>query len=197
MPLSGRELKGLGAPYWWIVAIGTVFTLARFSEAFLVLRAQSVGLSLALVPAVLVIMNITYALSAYPIGALSDRMDRMTILIIGLVMLLVADVVLALATGIMGVAIGAALWGLHMGFTQGLLAALVADTAPAELRGTAYGVFNLVSGLALLLASVVAGTLWDVAGPQGTFLAGAALTVLTVVGLIVAAKRNPPTNINC
>ena len=197
MPLSGRELKQLGAPYWWIVAIGTVFTLARFSEAFLVLRAQSVGLSLALVPAVLVIMNITYALSAYPIGALSDRMDRMTILIIGLVMLLVADVVLALATGIMGVAIGAALWGLHMGFTQGLLAALVADTAPAELRGTAYGVFNLVSGLALLLASVVAGTLWDVAGPQGTFLAGAALTVLTVIGLIVAAKRNPPTNINC
>jgi len=197
MPLSGRELKQLGAPYWWIVAIGTVFTLARFSEAFLVLRAQSVGLSLALVPAVLVIMNITYALSAYPIGALSDRMDRMTILIIGLVMLLVADVVLALATGIMGVAIGAALWGLHMGFTQGLLAALVADTAPAELRGTAYGVFNLVSGLALLLASVVAGTLWDVAGPQGTFLAGAALTVLTVIGLIVAAKRNLPTNINC
>jgi len=196
MPLSGHELKQLGAPYWWIVAIGTVFTLARFSEAFLVLRAQSVGLSLALVPAVLVIMNITYALSAYPIGALSDRMDRMTILIIGLVMLLVADVVLALATGIMAVAIGAALWGLHMGFTQGLLAALVADTAPAELRGTAYGVFNLVSGLALLLASVVAGTLWDVAGPQGTFLAGAALTVLTVIGLIVA-KPNPPTNINC
>jgi len=197
MPLSGRELKQLGAPYWWIVAIGTVFTLARFSEAFLVLRAQSVGLSLALVPAVLVIMNITYALSAYPIGALSDRMDRMTILITGLVMLLVADVVLALATGIMAVAIGAALWGLHMGFTQGLLAALVADTAPAELRGTAYGVFNLVSGLALLLASVVAGTLWDVAGPQATFLAGAALTVLTVIGLIVAAKRNPPTNITC
>ena len=197
MPLSGHELKQLGAPYWWIVAIGTVFTLARFSEAFLVLRAQSAGLSLALVPAVLVIMNITYALSAYPIGALSDRMDRMTILITGLVMLLVADVVLALATGIMAVAIGAALWGLHMGFTQGLLAALVADTAPAELRGTAYGVFNLVSGLALLLASVVAGTLWDVAGPQGTFLAGAALTVLTVVGLIVAAKRNPRTNINC
>ena len=197
MPLSGHELKQLGAPYWWIVAIGTVFTLARFSEAFLVLRAQSVGLSLALVPAVLVIMNITYALSAYPIGALSDRMDRMTILITGLVMLLVADVILALATGIMAVAIGAALWGLHMGFTQGLLAALVADTAPAELRGTAYGVFNLVSGLALLLASVVAGTLWDVAGPQATFLAGAALTVLTVIGLIVAAKRNLPTNINC
>ena len=197
MPLSGRELKRLGAPYWWIVATGTVFTLARFSEAFLVLRAQSVGLSLALVPAVLVIMNITYALSAYPIGALSDRVDRTAILITGLVMLFVADVVLALATGIMAVAIGAALWGLHMGFTQGLLAALVADTAPAELRGTAYGVFNLVSGLALLLASVVAGALWDVAGPQGTFLAGAALTVLTVIGLIVAAKRNPPTNINC
>jgi MFS family permease len=196
MPLSGRELGRLDTPYWWVVAIGTVFTLARFSEAFLVLRAQSVGLPLALVPAVLVIMNITYALSAYPIGALSDRMNRMTILIAGLVTLLVADVVLALATGIMAVAIGAALWGLHMGFTQGLLAALVADTVPAELRGTAYGVFNLITGLTLLLASVVAGALWDIAGPQGTFLAGAAFTALTLIGLMVAAKRNRPAEIS-
>src|SRR5215467_3212522 len=195
-PLSRRELGRLGAAYWWVVAVGTIFTLARFSEAFLVLRAQSVGLSLALVPAVLVIMNIVYALSAYPIGALSDRADRATILAMGLLMLLAADSVLAFATGVVAIASGAALWGLHMGFTQGLLAALVADAVPAELRGTAYGVFNLITGLALLLASVVAGTLWDVAGPQGTFLAGAALTVLTVIGLIVA-KPNPPTNINC
>jgi MFS family permease len=188
-PLSRGELSRLGARYYRVVAIATVFTLARFSEAFLVLRAQSVGLSLALVPTVLVIMNIVYALSAYPIGALSDRVNRTTILIMGLVMLLVADVVLAFAPGIAAVAIGAALWGLHMGFTQGLLAALVADTVPAELHGTAYGVFNLITGLALLLASVVAGALWDVAGPQGTFLAGAAFTIVTLIGL-VAAKIN-------
>lgn len=188
-PLSRRELGRLGAAYWWVVAVGTIFTLARFSEAFLVLRAQSVGLSLALVPAVLVIMNIVYALSAYPIGALSDRADRATILAMGLLVLLAADVVLAFATGIVAIASGAALWGLHMGFTQGLFAALVADAVPAELRGTAYGVFNLITGLALLLASVVAGALWDTAGPQGTFLAGAAFTVLTLIGLIAIRQR--------
>ncbi len=188
MPLSRLELRRLDAAYWWVVTLATVFTFARFSEAFLVLRAQSVGVPLMLVPVVLVIMNIAYALSAYPIGALSDRIDRVTILLVGLVMLLVADLVLAFAAGVMAVAVGATLWGLHMGFTQGLLATLVADTAPVELRGTAFGVFNLVTGLALLLASLIAGGLWDVAGPQGTFLAGAAFTVLTL-GLIAGRRR--------
>jgi MFS family permease len=188
MPLSRLELRRLDAAYWWVVTLATVFTFARFSEAFLVLRAQSVGVPLMLVPVVLVIMNIAYALSAYPIGALSDRIDRVTILLVGLVMLLVADLVLAFAAGVMAVAVGATLWGLHMGFTQGLLATLVADTAPVELRGTAFGVFNLVTGLALLLASLIAGGLWDVAGPQGTFLAGAAFTVLTL-GLIADRRR--------
>lgn len=196
MPLSRAELSRLGGRYYRVVAIATIFTLARFSEAFLVLRAQSVGLPLALVPAVLVIMNIVYALSAYPIGALSDRINRTNILMMGLVILLIADVVLAFAPGIAAVAVGATLWGLHMGFTQGLLAALVADAVPAELRGTAYGVFNLITGLALLLASVVAGALWDVAGPQGTFLAGAAFTILTLMGLVAVADRNPPTEID-
>jgi MFS family permease len=188
MPLSRLELRRLDAAYWWVVTLATVFTFARFSEAFLVLRAQSVGVPLMLVPVVLVIMNIAYALSAYPIGALSDRIDRVTILLVGLVMLLVADLVLAFAAGVMAVAVGATLWGLHMGFTQGLLATLVADTAPVELRGTAFGVFNLVTGLALLLASLIAGGLWDVAGPQGTFLAGAAFTDLTL-GLIAGRRR--------
>jgi MFS family permease len=153
MPLSRSELGRLGAAYWWVVTVATVFTLARFSEAFLVLRAQSVGLPLMLVPVVLVIMNVAYALSAFPIGVLSDRMSRVTILIIGLLVLLASDLVLAFATGMIAVA------GLHMGFTQGLLAALVADTAPPELRGTAYGVFNLITGSALLLASIIAGAL--------------------------------------
>ena len=188
MPLGRLELRRLDAAYWWVVTVATVFTFARFSEAFLLLRAQSVGLPLMLVPVVLVIMNIAYAFSAYPVGALSDRIDRMTILLVGLFVLLVADLILAFAAGVMAVLLGAMLWGLHMGFTQGLLAALVADTAPAELRGTAFGVFNLVTGLALVLASLIAGALWDAAGPQATFLAGAAFTVLTL-GLIAGRRR--------
>jgi MFS family permease len=189
MPLHRDELGRLGTTYWWVVAVAAVFTLARFSEAFLVLRAQSIGMPLMLVPAVLVIMNIAYAMSAFPIGILSDRVDRVTLLILGLLLLLVADVVLAFATSVVGVGVGVALWGLHMGFTQGLLATLIADTAPAELRGTAFGMFNLVTGLALLAASVIAGALWDVSGPEGTFLAGAAFAAATLVGLASMRRR--------
>ena len=188
-PLSRAELARLGMDYWWVVGIATVFTLARFSEAFLILRAQSVGLPIALVPAVMVLMNLVYALAAYPAGVLSDRMDRHTILIAGLVLLIVADVVLALSGSIVGVAVGVVLWGLHMGLTQGLLATLVADAAPAELRGTAYGMFNLATGIALLAASVIAGGLWDAVGPKGTFLAGAGLTAVAVAGLIALTRH--------
>ena len=189
MPLHRSELGRLGTTYWWVVAVAVVFTLARFSEAFLVLRAQAIGLSLMLVPTVLVVMNIAYAVSAFPVGVLSDRIDRVTLFIIGLFLLLIADVVLAFTTNVVGVGIGVALWGLHLGFTQGTLATLVADTAPAELRGTAFGMFNLVTGLALLVASVIAGALWDVAGPQCTFFAGAAFTVLTLAGLLPVRGR--------
>jgi MFS family permease len=190
-PLSKAELGRLGTAYWWVVIIATVFTLARFSEAFLILRAQSVGLPLALVPAVLVVMNIVYALAAYPAGVLSDRGDRVTVLIGGFLLLVAADVALAFASGVLGVMIGVALWGLHMGFTQGLLAALIADAAPPELRGTAFGVFNLLTGVALLAASVIAGALWDAIGPQGTFLAGAAFTLLALAGLLALGRRPP------
>ncbi len=190
-PLSRVQLARLGAEYWGIVAIATVFTLARFSEAFLVLRAQSVGLPIALVPAVMVLMNIVYALAAYPAGVMSDRMDRQTILIAGLMFLVVADLVLALSTGIAGVACGVVLWGLHMGLTQGLLLTLVADVVPAELRGTAYGMFSLMTGLALLAASVIAGGLWDVIGPKGTFLAGAAFTAVSIAGLLILRWSKP------
>ena len=189
-PLGQKELSRLGQRYWLIATIAGLFTLARFSEAFLILRAQSVGLPIALVPAVMVLMNVVYALSAYPAGILSDRVDRYTVLIAGLVLLIAADALLALAEGIAGVAAGVVLWGLHMGFTQGLLAALVADTAPAELRGTAYGMFNLVTGIALLAASVMAGGLWDIAGPAGTFSAGAVLAFLSVVALLWVRKSH-------
>jgi MFS family permease len=184
-PLSLAELRRLGPAYWWVVLVAAVFTLARFSEAFLVLRAQSVGLSLMLVPAVLVVMNVVYAAAAYPAGVLSDNGDRGRVLIAGLAMLIAADLVLAIAPAIAGVLTGVALWGLHMGFTQGLLAALVADMVPPELRRTAFGMFNLVSGLALLAASIIAGALWDAIGPQATFLTGAGLAAAAAGGLLI------------
>jgi MFS family permease len=188
-PLGMAELGRLGPAYWWVVAVAAVFTLARFSEAFLVLRAQSVGLAVTLVPVVLVVMNVVYAAAAYPAGVLSDNGDRGRVLIAGLAMLILADLVLAAGSGIWGVLAGVAVWGLHMGLTQGLLAALVADTVPPELRGTAFGMFNLVSGLALLAASVVAGALWEAVGPQATFLAGAAFAAAAVAGLLVLRHR--------
>ena len=190
-PLSLPELKRLGSAYWLVVAVATVFTLARFSEAFLILRAQAAGLPLVLIPMVLVVMNIVYSMAAYPAGVLSDRYNRLTVLIIGFALLIAADLVLALSSGLVGIAIGVALWGLHMGVTQGLLATLVADTAPQDLRGTAYGVFNLSVGLALLAASILAGALWDSLGPQATFLAGAGFTALALLGLGAVRWRVP------
>jgi MFS family permease len=190
-PLSVAELRRLGLAYWWIVGIAVVFSLARFSEAFVILRAQAVGLPVMLVPLVLVLMNFVYALAAYPAGALSDRVNRIVILAVGFGLLVAADLVFAFTTDIAGVAVGVALWGLHMGLTQGLLATLVADTAPPELRGTAYGMFNLLSGLALLVASVLAGALWESVGPQSTFFAGAVFTVLALTGL-AATRRIAP-----
>ncbi len=189
MPLHRDELRRLGATYWWVVAVAAVFTLARFSEAFLILRAQSIGFSVTVIPVVLVVMSLAYSLSAYPVGVLSDRVNRTTLLAIGLVLLLGADLALAFASDIIWVGVGVVLWGLHMGFTQGLLATLIAESAPPELRGTAFGVFNLVTGIALLVASVVAGALWDMTGPQGTFLAGAAFTMITLAGLFIVRVR--------
>jgi MFS family permease len=188
-PLGLAELRRLETAYWLVVAAATVFALARFSEAFLILRAQASGLPAMLVPAVMVVMNLVYALAAYPVGVLSDSGSRLRLLVIGLSLLIAADVVLAFASGIAALAAGVALWGLHMGFTQGLLSALIADTAPAELRGTAFGMFNLLTGVALLAASIVAGALWDAVGPQGTFLAGAAFAVIALCGFVVGRTR--------
>ena len=179
----------LPRPFWAVVAVAVVLTLARFSEAFLILRAQSVGLTIAIVPIVMVVMNIVYALAAYPAGALSDRFGRQAVLIVGVATLVVADLLLAFTTSVPILLLGVVFWGLHMGLTQGLLATLVADTAPADLRGTAFGVFNLTSGVAMLVASVVAGALWDVYGPVATFLAGAAFTAIASVGLLGLRKQ--------
>ena len=191
-PISRASLRQLGNAYWWVVAVGGVFTLARFSEAFLVLRAQQGGMPLALVPLVMVAMNVVYALSAYPFGKLSDRVDHRTLLVLGLLVLVAADFVLASSSHWIVVGVGVALWGIHMGMTQGLLATMVADAAPPALRGTAYGFFNLVSGIALLIASVVAGLVWDRFGAPYTFHAGAAFSVLAIVVLIARGLRSRP-----
>ena len=183
-PITVDNLVRLSRAYWWVVGIGAVFTLARFSEAFLVLRAQQGGIPLAFIPLVMVAMNLVYALSAYPFGKLGDNVSHNTLLVIGLLVLIVADVRLASASDWTGVVFGVVLWGLHMGMTQGLLAAMVADHAPADLRGTAYGFFNLACGVAMLVASVLAGVLWDRWGSSYTFGAGAAFCVLAI--LVVA-----------
>lgn len=189
VPVRWYALGRLGGLFWGVVCVGAMLTLARFSEAFLILRAEGAGLPLAFVPLVLVVMNVVYAASAYPMGALSDRYDRRLVLGAGFVVLILADVVLAFAPGIWTVFLGIGLWGLHMGMTQGLLAALVADTAPIDLRGTAFGLFNLASGVALLLASLIAGLLWELIGPSATFLAGAAFTAIGLVGAVALTNR--------
>jgi MFS family permease len=180
-PIRRENLKRLSRPYWQVVGVGAVFTLARFSEAFLVLRARQSGMPIALVPLVMVAMNLVYAAVAYPLGKLSDRMNRRTLLALGLVVLIAADLVLAANAHWTTVLAGVALWGLYLGMTQGLLSAMVADTAPADLRGTAFGVFNLVSGIALLIASVLAGLLWDRLGAPATFYTGAAFCALALL----------------
>jgi MFS family permease len=191
--LTFADFTKLPSRYWLIVFLGLAFTLARFSEAFLVLRAHEVGLPLSYVPLVLIAMNVVYAGTAYPAGVAADRLSQRALLIVGIALLVAADVILATAAGPLAAFIGASFWGMHLGFTQGLFAKLVADNAPAEIRGTAFGIFNLVSGGALLIASVVAGSLWTAFGAPAAFLAGAAFAVLAMLGLL--AYRDGPREI--
>jgi MFS family permease len=188
-PVSRDNIRRLGSAYWRVVGIGAVFALARFSEAFLVLRAGQGGVPVAFVPLVMVGMNLVYSGSAYPFGRLSDRMNHGVLLSLGMLVLIAADIVLAASNHWLGVAIGVALWGLHMGMTQGLLATMVADTAPAGLRGTAYGFFNLVSGVALLFASLTAGFLWDRLGAPFTFYTGAVFASVALAALLLNERR--------
>ena len=188
-PIKKENLGRLGSAYWWVVGVGAVFTLARFSEAFLVLRAQQSAIPLALVPLVMVTMNVIYSLSAYPFGKLSDRMNHNTLLAFGLIVLIAADLVLAISDHWSFVLAGVSLWGVHLGMTQGLLLTMVADVAPGDLRGTAYGFFNLVSGLAMLPASLVAGLLWEQFGAPYTFSVGAIFSLIALVGLAIIHSR--------
>jgi MFS family permease len=190
-PIRREALARLGGGYWWVVAVGAVFTLARFSEAFLVLRASQLGVPIAWVPLVMVAMSMVYAASAYPFGKLSDSMSHRKLLAAGLVVLVGSDFALALASSWVHLGLGVALWGVHMGMTQGLLAAMVADTAPADLRGTAFGLFNLLSGIAMLASSAIAGLLWDAFGSMVTFYAGAGFACLTLIGIALHTPTQP------
>jgi len=183
--LTLNNAKRLRLRYWLVVALGAVFTLARFSEAFLILRAQDVGLAIGYVPVIMIVMNVVYSIFAYPAGAAADRISARTLLLMGLGILVIADIVLAIAASPGIALLGSAFWGMHMALTQGLLSKLVADTAPADLRGTAFGIFNLVSGGALLLASVIAGSLWSMFGASATFIAGASFAAFAAMGLLL------------
>jgi MFS family permease len=189
--LKAADLKRLDLRYWRIVGIAVIFTLARFSEAFLLLKAIAVGLPIMLAPAVMVVMNVVYALIAYPAGVASDHGRRARLLTAGFGCLIVADVVLGFATNIPTVLVGTALWGLHLGLTQGVLSALVADVAPEDLRGTAFGLYNLLLGIALLVASTLAGALWAWAGPRATFFAGALFATLALAGITFFKSEEP------
>jgi MFS family permease len=188
LPLSREGLSQLGPAFMRLALLGGVLSLARFSEAFLVLRAADIGIAVTWVPLVMVVMSVVYASTAYPAGKLSDRMSRTLLLAIGMLVLVLADVVLAMSRSAATLFAGVALWGLHMGLTQGILASMIADVAPADHRGTAFGVFNLVSGLALLAASVLAGALWDLHGPAWTFWTGAGCALLTLLLIPVLGR---------
>ncbi len=189
-PISREQMRRLDRRFWGVVAFAAVLTLARFSEAFLLLRAGDTGLRARYIPVVLIVMNIAYAGSAYPFGRLADRMSRRGLLAWGIGLLIAADLVLAGAGSLTLVLVGAVLWGVHMGATQGILSALIADRAPADLRGTAFGLFNLITGGALLGASLLAGALWTAVGPAATFLAGAALAAVALAGLAAMPRRS-------
>jgi MFS family permease len=188
LPWSSAAMNAMPKAFWVVVALGAVFTLARFSEAFLVLRAQDVGLRLGWVPLVMVFMNVIYAGASYPAGAAADRMSAKTLFVSGLAVLILADVILAKGTSAVGILLGASLWGVHMALTQGLLSKLIADAAPADLRGTAFGLFNLVAGIATLFASVIAGLLWTQIGPAATFLTGAAFAAIAAIGILIYGR---------
>jgi MFS family permease len=191
-PIRRDALRQLPSAYWWVVGLGALFTLARFSEAFLVLRAQQGGLAIAWVPLVLIVMNVVFSAGAYPFGRLADRVSHRKLLAAGLAVLIAADLALAASDHGVLLWVGIVLWGLHMALTQGLLATMVAHTAPPSLRGTAFGVFNLASGLALLVASGLAGWLWDRLGGGSTFVAGAVLSALALAVLALLRREPAP-----
>jgi len=187
--MNWHDISQFSRAFWIVLAIGFVFNLARFSEAFLLLKASDIGLGAGMIPLMLVVMNIVYSLTAYPVGHFSDRLGRTGLMAVGLAVLIISDLTLSLAGNILMVTLGTALWGLHLGFTQGLLSAMVADTALPNLRGTAFGLFSLAGGLAILMASLIAGLLWDIFGSKATFMTGAVFASITLIGYLSLRKH--------
>jgi MFS family permease len=165
--------------------------LARFTPAFLILKAHNIGVDAAFVPIMLILMHLVYAAAAYPFGMLADRIDRRLQLMAGAAVLIVADVLLASATTVWLVAVGAGVWGLQMAVTQGLLAASVADAAPVTLRGTAFGIYDLATGAATFIASFAAGALWAVSGPKWTFACSGMVAAIAILLLLLQPAPRP------
>jgi MFS family permease len=181
--LRWRDAWRLDAAVWVAIGVSVLVTLARFSEAFLLLRAEGAGFALAWIPLLLVFMHLVYGGLAYPVGILADRFGRLGLLVLSLIFLVAANLVLAQVDGVASLLIGVALWGAHMGFSQGVLATLIADTAPPESRGTAFGLLSLATGVAVLLGNLLAGALWEWQGPASTFYASAVLSTLAMLAL--------------
>lgn len=188
IPINFSIIKNFSKQFWFVVILGAMFMLARFSEAFLILKASEVGFEAAWVPLVMVVMALTYTIFAYPIGKLSDRIKREYMLIVGLIILILADFTLANAKSYILVLIGTAIWGIHMGFTQGVLATLIADYSPKEYNGTAFGIFNFVSGISMLIASIIAGVVWQEFGSYMTFYAGGIFGLISLVMVYINIK---------
>jgi MFS family permease len=185
LPLRHGDLAALPKPFWWIIVIASLFSLARFSQAFLVLKAHDAGVDVAYVPLMLVVTFLVFSSTAYPFGILADRIDRRLQLAAGAVILLLAHIVLATADTIWLTILGGALWGLQLGATQGLLGAAIADTAPDDLRGTAFGIYDMAIGAATFAASAGAGLLWMAGGAATAFGAGACIATAAVLTLLL------------
>jgi MFS family permease len=180
-PINMAALRGLGKQYWALVLVAFVFNLGNSSDAFLLLKAQTVGISAPHIPLVLVTMNVSYAISSYPCGVLSDKLGRFDLLLSSFVLYVAVYAGFALADQPWQIWSLLVLYGFYLGLSQGNLLAFVADTIPSQLRGTAFGAINLVVGFALLPASMLAGLLWQYVSPAATFFAGSALAVLAII----------------
>lgn len=186
-PLRPSQVRRLRGVFWGSMAIIMLLLIPRFSEGFLLLKAQQSGISVTWVPLLLAAVNLVAAPVSFPAGRLSDRIGRRHLVMSGFAVLVAAQLVLTVTDGPIGVLVGALFWGLHLGMTQGVLAAMIVDHAPADLRGTAFGVFHVASGLAVLVGSFGAGWIWDQLGSTTMFATAAAIGVAGLAALVISS----------
>ncbi len=191
--IAWKDLKSVMTPaFVQLVILGTLFSLARFSNAFIVLRAAAIGIEHAWIPMAVVLMNITFSLSSYPFGKLADKLNPMKLLALGMVLLALANLLFAYAENYRILAAGIVLFGMHLGATQGIFSTIISEIAPSEVRATAFGIFNFFSGLALLASGLVAGSLWEYMGAQYCFGGGVVFALITL-SLIPRFKQLQPS----